>query len=168
RRQFRRSHSRSWLLEAGQYSTVLERVCQVLKSADSGLRSVPFPVDDPERIPAQRYYDEDFYQAELDHVWPHAWQMATRLERIPEVGDWVEYKNVGQSVIIVRTESGVKAYFNSCRHRGVPIAGGKGNDHGNCKTAGFVCPFHGWRYDMDGKNTFVYGKHLFSERQLGP
>ena len=31
---------------------------------------------------------------------------------------------------------------------------------------GFVCPFHGWRFNMDGENTFVYGKHLFSERQL--
>ena len=138
----------------------------MLKSADGGLRAVPFPVDDPERIPAPRYYDAEFYQAELDHVWPHAWQMATRLDRIPEVGDWVEYQNVGQSVIIVNTESGVKAWFNACRHRGVPFAGGKGNDHGNCKASGFVCPFHGWRFNMDGENTFVYGKHLFSERQL--
>jgi carnitine monooxygenase subunit len=140
----------------------------VLKSADGGLRAVPFPVNDPERIPAERYCDEAFYNLELDHVWPHAWQMATRLERIPEVGDWVEYQNVGQSVIIVRTESGVKAYHNACRHRGVPIAGGKGNDHGNCKQSGFVCPFHGWRFNMDGENTFVYGKHLFSDRQLNP
>jgi carnitine monooxygenase subunit len=138
------------------------------KSADGGLRAVPFPVDDPERIPAQRYYDPQFYQAELDHVWPHAWQMATRLERIPEVGDWVEYQNVGQSVIIVRAEDGVKAFYNACRHRGVPFAGGKGNDHGNCKNAGFVCPFHGWRYGMDGKNTLIYGKHLFSDHQLNP
>ena len=138
----------------------------MLKSTSGGLRAVPFPVDDPERIPVQRYYDEDFYKLELEHLWPHAWQMATRLERIPEVGDWVEYQNVGQSVIIVNTESGVKAFFNACRHRGVPIAGGKGNDHGNCAALGFVCPFHGWRYDMNGENTFIYGKHLFSERQL--
>ncbi len=140
----------------------------MLKSADGGLRAVPFPVDDPERIPAKRYYDEEFYKLELEHVWPHTWQMATRLDRIPEVGDWVEYQNVGQSVIIVRTEGGVKAFFNACRHRGVPIAGGKGNDHGNCKSSGFVCPFHGWRFNMDGENTLVYGKHLFSERQLDP
>ena len=140
----------------------------MLKSADGGLRAVPFPVDDPERIPAPRYYDEEFYKLELEHVWPHAWQMATRLERIAEAGDWVEYQNVGQSVIIVNTESGVKAYYNACRHRGVPFAGGKGNDHGNCKQSGFVCPFHGWRFDMNGENTFVYGKHLFSERQLNP
>ena len=145
----------------------------MLKSADGALRAVPFPVDDPERIPVQRYYDTEFYKAELDHVWPHVWQMACRLEQIPEVGDWVEYSNVGHSVLIVRTAGGVKAYHNACRHRGVPIAGGYGNDagkvaSGNCAKSGFVCPFHGWRWNMDGENTLVYGKHLFSERQLDP
>ncbi len=143
----------------------------MLKSADGALRDVPFPINDPERIPVQRYFDEAFYKAELDHVWPYVWQMACRLEQIPDVGDWVEYSNVGHSVLIVRTASGVKAFHNACRHRGVPIAGGYGNDEGkvasgNCSKSGFVCPFHGWRWNMDGENTLVYGKHLFSERQL--
>ncbi len=140
----------------------------MLKTPAGGLRAVPFPVSDPERIPAQRYYDREFYDLEVEHVWNHAWQMACRLEQIPEPGDWIEYQNLGKSVIVVRTESGVKAFHNACRHRGVPFAGGKGNDHGNCKASGFVCPFHGWRFNMDGENTFVYGKHLFSERQLNP
>ncbi|MCB2079367.1 MAG: Rieske (2Fe-2S) protein, partial [Novosphingobium sp.] len=144
----------------------------MLKSADGGLRTVPYPMDDPERVPVQRYFDEEFYQAELDHLWPHVWQMACRLEQIPEIGDWIEYTNVGNSILLVRTRDGVKAWHNACRHRGVPIAGGTtigsshANAHGNCAKTGFVCPFHGWRWNMDGENTLVYGKHLFSERQL--
>src|SRR5262249_17957429 len=66
--------------------------------------------------------------------------------------------------IVVRTKDGVKAFHNACRHRGVPVVAEGG--HGNCRTQGFVCPFHGWRYNMDGKNTFVYGRHFFSEAQL--
>jgi carnitine monooxygenase subunit len=133
---------------------------------------VPHAITDPERIPAKRYYDEAFYKAEVEHLWPHVWQMACRLEQIPEVGDWVEYTNVGYSIIIVRTNDGIKAFHNACRHRGVPFAGGTTVDgthataHGNCAKTGFVCPFHGWRWNMDGENTMVYGKHLFSERQL--
>jgi phenylpropionate dioxygenase-like ring-hydroxylating dioxygenase large terminal subunit len=88
--------------------------------------------------------------------------MACRLEQIPKVGDWVEYSNLGKSVIVVRTRDGVKAYHNACRHRGVQLAQG----HGNCEVQGFICPFHGWRWNIDGKNTFVYGRHMFSERQL--
>jgi nitrite reductase/ring-hydroxylating ferredoxin subunit len=144
----------------------------VLKSADGGLRPVPFPIDDPERIPVKRYFDAEFYQAELDYLWPNVWQMACREEQIPEVGDWIEYENVGKSVIVVRTATGVKAFHNACRHRGVPFAGGTplgashATAHGNCAKSGFVCPFHGWRWNMDGESTKVYGKHLFSDRQL--
>ncbi|CAN7422698.1 aromatic ring-hydroxylating dioxygenase subunit alpha [Phenylobacterium sp. LjRoot219] len=126
------------------------------------LRPAPFPVVDPERIPTKRYYDEEFYRLENERMWPHVWQMACRLEQIPNVGDWIEYSNLGKSVIVVRTKDGVKAYHNACRHRGVQLAKG----HGSCETQGFTCPFHGWRWNIEGKNTFVYGKHLFSEKQL--
>jgi nitrite reductase/ring-hydroxylating ferredoxin subunit len=123
---------------------------------------VPFAVTDPERIPAQRYYDEEFYKRECARLWPHVWQMACRLEQIPNVGDWTEYSNLGRSVIIVRAKDGIRAFHNACRHRGVQVVAG----HGNCEREGFICPFHGWRWNMDGKNTFVYGRHLFSASQL--
>lgn len=123
---------------------------------------VPFQITDPERIAARRYYDEEFYKLECERLWPHVWQMACRLEQIPNIGDWTEYKILDKSVLVIRTKEGVKAFHNACRHRGVPIA----NGHGNCSSQGFTCPFHGWRWNMDGQNSFVYGKHLFSERQL--
>ncbi len=122
-----------------------------------------FRVTDPELIPVKRYYDEEFFRLECEKLWPHVWQMACRLEQIPNIGDWVEYTILGKSVIVVRTREGVKAFHNACRHRGVPLTDGK---HGNCEVKGFICPFHGWRWNMDGKNTFVYGRHLFDEKLL--
>ncbi len=129
-------------------------------------QSIPFQITDPTRIPTQRYYDDEFYQLECERLWPHVWQMACRLEQIQNIGDWVEYTNIGKSVIIVRTaegDDGVKAFHNACRHRGVPVTEGT---HGNCRTQGFICPFHGWRWNIEGENTFVYGRHLFDESQL--
>jgi len=131
----------------------------------------PLRIENPALIPAARYHDDEFYQLECERLWPNVWQMACRLEQIPEVGDWIEYSNVGKSVIVVRTKDGVKAHQNHCRHRGVPIAGGQGNAegasaHGNCAKSGFICPFHGWRWNMDGECTFVYGRHLFDEDLL--
>ena len=138
--------------------------------ADSGvigddaakLAAVPLRVADPELIPSKRYYDPDFFELERQKLWPHVWQMAARLEEIPEVGDWVEYRNLGKSVIVVRTKTGVKAFHNACRHRGVQLASGKGN----CKTRGFICPFHGWRWNLNGENTFVYAKDIFTPEVL--
>src|ERR1051326_8153310 len=98
--------------------------------ADAGpgpMRAVPFAITNPERIPVQRYYDEEFYKLECELLWPRVWQMACRLEEIPEVGDWMEYKILDRSVIVVRAKSGVKAFHNACRHRGVLLAKGQGN-----------------------------------------
>jgi carnitine monooxygenase subunit len=131
-------------------------------NADPALNFVPHRVTNPELIPAERYYDEAFFKLENEKLWPHVWQMACRLEEIPEVGDYVEYTILAKSVIIVRTKTGVKAFHNACRHRGVRLATGPGN----CKTTGFICPFHGWRYNMEGDCTFVFGKHVFNEELL--
>lgn len=127
--------------------------------------AVPFRVTDPQKIPAQRYYDPDFYALETEKLWSRTWQMACRLEMIPNLGDWVEYSILGRSVIVTRTKTGVRAFHNACRHRGVQLV--PTGSHGNCKTQGFICPFHGWRWNGEGKNTFVYGRHLFDESLLG-
>jgi carnitine monooxygenase subunit len=128
----------------------------------SALDSVPHQITNPELIPSQRYYDPAFFELEKEKLWPHVWQMACRLEEVPNLGDYVEYSILDKSVIIVNTKNGVKAFHNACRHRGVRLATGPGN----CKSAGFICPFHGWRWNAEGENTFVFGKQVFSEELL--
>lgn len=123
------------------------------------LQAVRLRVEDPRLIPAARYYDEEFFKLEKEKLWPRVWQMACRLEEIPNLGDFTEYTIFDQSVIIVRTKSGVKAFHNACRHRGVRLATGPGN----CEFSGFNCPFHGWRWNLDGKCTFVYQRNVFDE-----
>jgi phenylpropionate dioxygenase-like ring-hydroxylating dioxygenase large terminal subunit len=124
--------------------------------------AVPLRVTDPERIRTERYYDAEFFELEKKHLWPRVWQMACRLEEIPEVGDYVEYTILDKSVIVVRGKGGVKAFKNACSHRGVRLANGPGN----CAAKGFVCPFHGWRFNAEGQCTFVFGKNIFSEALL--
>jgi phenylpropionate dioxygenase-like ring-hydroxylating dioxygenase large terminal subunit len=132
------------------------------KNTASALKKVPFRVANPELIPAERYYDPEFFELEKKHLWPKVWQMACRLEEIPRVGDYVEYTILDKSVIVVNTKNGVKAFHNACRHRGVRLANGPGN----CAAQGFVCPFHGWRWNAEGENTFVFGRQIFSEEVL--
>jgi phenylpropionate dioxygenase-like ring-hydroxylating dioxygenase large terminal subunit len=124
---------------------------------------VPYAIDVLDRIPKQRYYDADFYAMEVELLWPRVWQMACRLEEIPNPGDFAEYEILDQSVIVMRTEEGVRAFQNACRHRGVRVAQGRGSRRG-----GFVCPFHGWCYGTDGRNTRVTQAGAFSEHNLQP
>ncbi|MGH8976901.1 MAG: aromatic ring-hydroxylating oxygenase subunit alpha, partial [Acidimicrobiia bacterium] len=112
----------------------------------------------------ERYFDPDFYAMEAALLWPRVWQMACRLEEIPEPRDFVEYEILDQSVIVVRTDDmQVRAFQNACRHRGVRIVEGRGT----CDN-GFTCPFHGWCYGLDGKNTAVTRARTFAEHNLDP
>jgi len=123
---------------------------------------VPYAMDVPDRVRKERYYDPAFYQLEVEQLWPRVWQMACRLEEIPEPHDFVEYEILDQSVVVVRTEDlGVQAFQNACRHRGVRVAAGRGS----CEN-GFTCPFHGWCYGPDGRNTFVSRASTFSAHNL--
>jgi carnitine monooxygenase subunit len=132
------------------------------ESPSAALDSVPFRVADPQLIPAERYYDEAFFKLEKEKLWPHVWQMACRLEEIPEVGDYTVYNILEHSVILINTKDGVKAFKNACRHRGLRLAHGPGH----CGQDGFVCPFHGWRYNGEGANTFVFARDYFDETLL--
>jgi phenylpropionate dioxygenase-like ring-hydroxylating dioxygenase large terminal subunit len=121
--------------------------------------AAPYPMTRTDRVPAKRYYDPEFYAAECELLWPRVWQMACFLAEIPNPGDYVTYEILDKSVIIVRAEDmTVRAFHNSCRHRGVELV----VDRGNARS-GFTCPFHGWCYGLDGANTFLYQPDLFEE-----
>jgi phenylpropionate dioxygenase-like ring-hydroxylating dioxygenase large terminal subunit len=125
---------------------------------------VPYAMDEPDRVPKERYFDPAFFALEAEQLWSRTWQMACRLEEIPEPNDFAEYEILDQSVIVVRTDDGgVRAFQNACRHRGVRVVQG----HGSC-TNGFVCPFHGWCYGPDGTNTYVPRAKTFAEHSLVP
>jgi phenylpropionate dioxygenase-like ring-hydroxylating dioxygenase large terminal subunit len=67
-------------------------------------------------------------------------------------------------VVVLRTDDmGVAAFQNACRHRGVRLVEGRGTCEG-----GFVCPFHGWCYGLDGANSFVPRRRTFAEHNLRP
>jgi phenylpropionate dioxygenase-like ring-hydroxylating dioxygenase large terminal subunit len=123
---------------------------------------VPYAMEYPDRAPKQRYYEADFYAMECELLWPRVWQMACRLEEIPQPFDFVTYEFLDQSVIVLRADDGsVRAYQNTCRHRGVQLVEGSGR----CES-GFTCPFHGWCYGVDGANTFVTRQQTFAEHNV--
>jgi phenylpropionate dioxygenase-like ring-hydroxylating dioxygenase large terminal subunit len=123
---------------------------------------VPYAIGVPDRVPKERYFHRDFYEREVELLWPRVWQMACRLEEIPRAYDFVEYEILDQSVIVVRTpDMGVRAFQNACRHRGVRFAEGRGT----CEQ-GFTCPFHGWSYAPDGTNSAIPNRRSFAAHNL--
>jgi nitrite reductase/ring-hydroxylating ferredoxin subunit len=128
-------------------------------------RPVPFAMRDPLHVPRERYYDREFFELEKQHLWPRVWQMACRLEEIPQPGDFVEYEICDQSILAVRqADHSVKAFYNVCPHRATQLCKGSGRAGGGQ----IVCPFHGWRWNLDGTNSLVYGAEGFDPECLRP
>ncbi len=118
----------------------------------------------PLTIGVEAYISQTYARAEGDKLWSKVWQQVGRVEEIPKVGDFLTYEILDDSVIIVRsTPDTISAYHNVCSHRGrrlVDTPPGAHEARGQARQ--FICGFHGWRYDLDGKNTFA------AERQDWP
>jgi len=75
---------------------------------------------------------------------------------LPVPGSYMARNAAGIALLVVRGEDGrVRAFRNACRHRGAEVAQGAG-----CARA-FVCPYHGWTYQLDGILRHVPHEHGF-------
>jgi phenylpropionate dioxygenase-like ring-hydroxylating dioxygenase large terminal subunit len=99
------------------------------------------------RIPTDRYTSREYQARERELIWMRVWQVAGRVDELPKVGDWKEYRIFDQSYIIVRGKDDVlRGFVNACRHRGNMLCNGTGN-----VKRGFLCQYHLWSYDLEGK-----------------
>lgn len=112
---------------------------------------------EPLTIGVEAYTSEAYARAEGEKLWSKVWLQAGRIEEIPEVGNFITYDILDESILIVRSAPDtIKAYYNVCVHRGrklVDTKPGARNAQGKRKL--FVCGFHGWRYNTDGECTHI-------------
>ncbi|TAK99324.1 MAG: aromatic ring-hydroxylating dioxygenase subunit alpha [Rhodospirillaceae bacterium] len=111
----------------------------------------------PLTFPVEAYLSKEYAQAESERLWPKVWQMAGRVEEIPEVGSYITYDILDQSFLIVRVAPDqIKAFYNVCPHRGRQLVNTTDTVNRACgKRQRFVCGFHGWTFDLEGKNVYV-------------
>jgi phenylpropionate dioxygenase-like ring-hydroxylating dioxygenase large terminal subunit len=105
------------------------------------------PLAEAETLPPWCYTSEEFFRREVDTIFLKEWNFIGRADRVPNPGDYFTVTFTGVPVIIMRGRDGeVRAFANSCRHRGAAVLSGEGT----CKRT-FSCPYHSWTYDLEGK-----------------
>lgn len=120
----------------------------------------PGKFDEPVILPVEPFVSHDYALAECEKLWPKVWQAACRIEELEKVGDFVTYDIADESIIVVRTgegEGGISAYYNVCQHRGRRLTKGCGH------TSRFYCPFHGWTWNINGKNAYVHDREDYGD-----
>jgi phenylpropionate dioxygenase-like ring-hydroxylating dioxygenase large terminal subunit len=109
-------------------------------------------------IGGERYYSPDFARREWEGMWSRIWHVAGRTAEMPDPGDYVVHNFLKESVICVRQDDGsIRAFFNSCAHRGMRLAAA------NSSVDAITCPYHGWRYGLDGVLQFAQDRHDFPQ-----
>jgi len=114
-------------------------------------------------LPSAWYLEDGFFELEREHIFMREWVCAAREEEIARPGDHKVLDLYGESILLLRNESGeVRAFYNVCRHRGARICAAEGEDANNDDSAlafkggvvgnrSIVCPYHAWTYNLDGQ-----------------
>ncbi|APD13574.1 SRPBCC family protein [Pandoraea pulmonicola] len=110
------------------------------------------------RLSRRVYWDQRIYDQELEKIFARSWLFLAHDSQIPASGDYVTTYMAEDNVIVVRQKDrSVKAYLNTCPHRGNRLAF---TDAGNART--FVCNYHGWSFGIDGALRGMAGQELFN------
>jgi len=103
------------------------------------------PPDRPRGMPGAFYTSPEQFTSEVNAVLRKGWHCLGRQDEIPAPGDFFTVQLLNEPLLVVRGDDNeIRVLANVCRHRGMPLAEGRGN------IKRFVCSYHAWSYGRDG------------------
>ena len=102
--------------------------------------------EDASEVARRLFHDDDVYAAERRRIFERCWLFVAHEAQIPEPGDFVASWMGEEPVLVSRAADGsIDVVVNSCTHRGTRLCTA---DRGNATA--LTCPYHGWRFGLDG------------------
>jgi glycine betaine catabolism A len=133
-------------------------------SQDCGTAYPPAPLDEGQlaaalrpfgesrMLPPAAYTSAEVFAWEREHFLGGGWTCAGHAARIAGAGDQLAVQTGAGSAIIVRGEDGViRAFANTCRHRGHELLPCTGDSAGTVTGKAIVCPYHSWAFSLSGE-----------------
>ena len=101
----------------------------------------------PDRVHRRLYTDPAIFALEMERIFACAWVFVAHESQLGEPGEYVRTRIGSTPLIAVRHGDGmIHVLYNRCAHRGMmPCQAPRG------RVRRFVCPYHGWAYDTDGR-----------------
>ena len=102
----------------------------------------------PTRIHRKVYTDPAIFDLEMERIWGRAWIFIGHESQVPEAGNYITLQMGRMPVVMVRDRAkAVHVLYDRCGHKGTKIVDKPCGNTGN----GFVCCYHGWSYQLDGR-----------------
>ena len=99
-------------------------------------------------LPGRYYTTPEILSEEAERIFRKRWICVGRVETIAQPGDYVVVEIAGESIIVLKDQSGERrAFYNVCRHRGTRLCEAT---HGKLSET-IQCPYHAWTYALDGR-----------------
>ncbi|MEZ4200425.1 MAG: aromatic ring-hydroxylating dioxygenase subunit alpha [Candidatus Paceibacterota bacterium] len=106
------------------------------------------------------YADADFFKT-WQQIYAEAWTLVGFTSEVPNSGDVLLREVAGHPLMLVRgKDKQLRCFHNFCRHRGMPLVAKE-----KCNKKKFICPYHAWRYELDG--TLLRRPHFESPGKSG-
>ncbi len=97
-------------------------------------------------LPRELYVSEEAHAFDTHVMLKSVWLYACTVAHVKNPGDYFVFELGSNSIIIVRGRDGqVRAFWNSCRHRGARIC-----QEQRGRAQRLMCPYHQWTYGLDG------------------
>ena len=107
-------------------------------------------IGDPETartLPSRFFYAPEIFEREVETIFYRSWHCVCHRSEIENLGDFVKFDLLDQSVLVIRANDGlVYAFHNVCQHRGTRLINER---RGQIKQR-ITCPYHAWSYKFDG------------------
>jgi phenylpropionate dioxygenase-like ring-hydroxylating dioxygenase large terminal subunit len=113
----------------------------------------------PRKIAVEAYVDPVRYAGEIEQIFKRRPLALALSVELAEAGSYLARTEMGVPVLMSRGKDGkVRAFLNVCRHRGAALC-----KEGAGTAPRFVCPYHAWSYDREGKLVGMYGRDTFGD-----
>ena len=110
------------------------------------LAAVRPPIETSATLPPMVYSDQSVFELEKRWLLHESWIGVGRADRWKSPGDYSAIEIAGTPIVVLYGhDRQLRAFANSCRHRGAKLLIGKGS----CEV--IRCPFHRWTYALDGR-----------------
>jgi len=97
-------------------------------------------------LPRELYVSDAAFEFDAQVMLKSVWLYACTVAHVKQPGDYFVFELASNSIIVIRgRDQQVRAFWNSCRHRGSRIC-----EQQRGRAARLTCPYHQWTYGLDG------------------